>query len=413
MLNRLNKLGIPIDGIFREPDKISPRKMRVISTANNQQMIRVDKETRFPISKESEDKLLKFVKGKINRVDAVILSDYMKGVLTETLSLRIIKIANSFDKPIIVDPKGREYQKYKNSTIITPNKKEVELALKIKIREREELREAAEKLNFRLKTDAVLITLGREGMMLFERGKNLVNIKTKAKEVYDVTGAGDTVVALLGMGIASGLTFKESAEIANIAAGVVVGKVGTASPSKEEILEYAGRFEIHFNNKLKERETLKTLIEQEKVKGKIIVFTNGCFDLFHVGHIKSLKEAKSLGDVLVLGLNSDESVRRIKGKRRPIMCQKDRAEILSALDCIDYITIFDEETPLKLIESLKPDILVKGKDYKKEEGVGWDVVSEYGGRVVLLDLVGGVSTSALINRIVEGYKDVWEIPDCR
>jgi D-beta-D-heptose 7-phosphate kinase/D-beta-D-heptose 1-phosphate adenosyltransferase len=406
ILRELNKLGVFLGGLFKDSNRISSKKTRIISSANNQQILRVDRETRSPIGKNDEKKIINFVKANIDKFEVIIISDYMKGVLTRKVLKNIIRIARRCYKPTIVDPKGEDYRKYQRSTIITPNKKEAEAASKLPIENEDDLRKIGRKLLEEIKTDAILITRGKEGMSLFENEGKIINIPTRAKEVYDIAGAGDTVVSVLGLGIASGLTFKNSAEIANIAAGIVVGKVGTATVTGQEIFEYYNQQSAHFSDKLKEIEELKSIVEQEKAKGKTMVFTNGCFDLLHVGHIKYLREAKLLGDILILGLNSDNSVRRLKGNKRPLVPEKDRAHILSALNCIDYITIFDEDTPLELIMELKPDILVKGKDYKKSEVVGWEVVKSYGGRIELIDLVQDVSTSAMIDKILGKGRNV-------
>lgn len=405
ILSELNKLGVSRSGLFKDSNRISSKKTRIISSANNQQVLRVDRETKSPIDKNDENKIISFVEANVDKFDAIIVSDYAKGVLTRRVLENVISIARKHSKSTIVDPKGEDYGKYRRSTIITPNKKEAEVASRIGIKNENDLRKAGRKLLEEVEAEAVLVTRGKEGMTLFENAGRVINIPTKARGVYDVTGAGDTVVSLLGLGIASGLTLKESAEIANAAAGIVVGKVATATVTGQEIFEYCNQQSVHFGSKVKGIKELRAVVEQEKAKGKTIVFTNGCFDLLHVGHIKYLQEAKLLGDILILGLNSDNSVRRLKGDKRPLMSEKDRVQILSALDCIDYITIFDEDTPLKLITELEPNILAKGKDYKKSTVAGWKVVENYGGRVELISLVGGVSTSSIINKILIKHRD--------
>ena len=398
ILTKLERLGVPLNGLFKDSSKISSVKTRIISSENNQQILRLDRETRTPINKENEDKIINFVEATMNKCGAVIISDYMKGVLTERVLRETIQLARDCNVATIVDPKGDNYQKYCGATVITPNKREIAAALGIMIKGEDELRKAGKEILTQLDAEAILITRGKEGMTLFQRDKEVIDIPTRAKEVYDVTGAGDTVVSVLGVGIASGLSFEDAAEIANIAAGIVVGKVGTATVSIEELLEYEGPRRAHAK-KLKQRRELKTLVEQERLVGKTIVFVNGCFDLLHVGHVKLLEEAKSLGDVLVVGVNSDKSVRRLKGDKRPVMTEEERARMLTALDCVDYVTIFQEDTPLKLIKELKPDILVKGRDYKRSEVIGREVVESYGGRVELLELMEGISTSSIIARI--------------
>lgn len=405
ILEKLKELNVIKEGLFKETNKISSKKIRVLSSENNQQLLRIDKETRKSISEETESKLIDFVKSNIDNFDAIIISDYMKGTLTKTVLSKIIKIANQKGKTTIVDPKGEEYRKYSNATILTPNRREASLASGIKITNKKTLQKAGEQILHDVNAKAVLITLGEEGVMIFEKNKPPLRLPARAKEVYDVTGAGDTIASVLSLGIATGLSFAESAEIANLAAGIVVGKVGVATAKKEEIISFYNKNKKYSYNKLKNKHDLKKNIEKERDGGKKIIFTNGCFDILHSGHITYLQEAEKLGGVLVVGLNSNNSVRRLKGKNRPIFNEKERASILSALSCIDYVCIFDEDTPLDLIKFLKPDILVKGKDYKKEEVVGWKAVEGYGGKVELIDLVEGKSTSKIIQRIIEGQNN--------
>jgi D-beta-D-heptose 7-phosphate kinase/D-beta-D-heptose 1-phosphate adenosyltransferase len=232
-----------------------------------------------------------------------------------------------------------------------------------------------------------------------------MHLPTEAREVYDVSGAGDTVLAVLGVGLGGGLTLEEAARLSNVAAGIVVGKVGTSTVTPEEILEVVGRQHQDTDLKIKQRDALKVLLEAKRERGKAIVFTNGCFDLLHVGHVKYLQKARQLGDLLVLGLNSDASIRRLKGPKRPLIDQEERAHILAALDCIDYVVIFDEDTPLELIAALRPHILVKGGDYSPEGVVGKEIVESYGGRVELIQFVDGRSTTNIIDKILQEYRD--------
>ena len=226
---------------------------------------------------------------------------------------------------------------------------------------------------------------------------------TKAREVFDVSGAGDTVLSVIGVGLAAGLNLEQAAAVSNLAAGVVVGKVGTSTVSPDEILQAAGAAHPDGDLKIRNREALAAVLEGERRRNKRIVFTNGCFDLLHVGHVKYLQAARRLGDLLVLGLNSDASIRRLKGPNRPLISQDERAHILAALDCIDYVVIFDEDTPLELIRLLRPDILVKGGDYTPEGVVGKEIVESYGGRVELIQFVDGKSTTNIIEKILSQY----------
>ncbi len=387
--DRLNQRGINILALIKEKNRKTSKKSRVISS--NQQIVRFDKESKEDISKESEEKLIEIFKKNIDRFDIVLLSDYAKGVLTSTLTQKIISLSKV---PIFVDPKGKDYSKYKNATLITPNKKEAQIASNIEIKDDESLKKAGFKLKEDLNLKSVIVTLSQDGMAIFE--DEMVKIPTVAKEVFDVTGAGDTVLAALGFGVASGKSLKEAAHFANLAAGVVVGKVGAATASLEEIEEYESSLHKSSSEEhIKTFEEIKKVVESLKSKNKKIVFTNGCFDILHIGHVKYLEEAKKLGDVLIVGLNSDESVKRLKGDSRPINTQFDRAYLLASLEAVDYVVIFNEDTPYELIKIVKPDILVKGGDYRGKEVVGSDIAKE----VRLIDFVEGKSTTNIIKKI--------------
>jgi len=401
ILNELQNLGVDTSGVFMEPGKVSSKKTRVLSLDTNQQILRIDQESIHPLTYDSEKKITEFVSAHIESFGAVILSDYMKGVLSDTLIRKIIAHGNEKDIPVIIDPKGTNYEKYQNAMLITPNKKETETVLNMSINDWETLEKAGRNLLNRLKTRAVLVTLGKDGMALFQKGKKTVHIPAEKKEVYDVTGAGDTVISLIGLGIASGLDLVKSIEVANIAASIVVSKIGTATVTRQEIIDDVLQHTLYSSNKIVELEPLVKLVEDRRKNGRTIVFTNGCFDIIHVGHTSFLQKARQLGDLLIVGLNSDASVRRLKGTHRPIIPVKERATNLASLAGVDYITVFEEDTPVNLIEAVKPDILVKGDDYKKGEVVGRDIVESYGGRVELIKLVRGVSTTSIIERIVK------------
>lgn len=388
----LNNSKIDTTMLVVQNGRKTSKKSRVI--ASHQQVIRFDKESKDDISKESEEKILDLIKKNIAIFDIVLLSDYKKGVLTENLTKEIIKLSRENNKDVLVDPKGDDYSKYKDATIITPNKKEASIASKIDIKDKKSLQEAGEKLKNSLALKACLITLSEDGMALFE--DKMTKIDATAKEVYDVTGAGDTVLATLGFAISAGKSMIEAARMANSAAAVVVGKLGSATVTIDEIIEYEGALHhCEINEKIKTFEKIEKTIEEKKKNGKKIVFTNGCFDILHRGHVEYLKLSKKEGDILVVGLNSDASVRRLKGESRPVVCEDDRAYILSALSIVDFVVIFEEDTPYELIKKVKPDVLTKGADYEGKTVVGSDIAKE----VKLIKFVDGKSTTQTIQKI--------------
>jgi len=391
--NELEKIKVNTDGLFFAADRPTTKKTRVI--ALNQQMMRLDYETRKEISEDLENKIITYIEDNLPLFDAILVSDYAKGVLTTRILGKIITICKHSNKLILVDPKGKEFTKYKGATAITPNKKEALIASGL-----ENLEEAGKKFLSELDLEAVFITRGKGGISLFTKDNSPINVSARVKEIYDISGAGDTVLATLGLAITSGLTYFEATMLANIAAGIVIGKVGTATVSQEELLDVLVGDMPLLPSKVLEIKRLKQVVNYLKAQGKRIVFTNGCFDLLHTGHIHLLKESKKLGDILIVALDTDESVRILKGNSRPIIGQAERAQILSALDCVDYVTIFSTDELKHLIKGLKPDILTKGADYKKEEVVGKDIVEGYGGEVILIPTLQGISSSRLISKII-------------
>ena len=386
---RLEKKGVKRVALIKDKDRKTTKKSRIV--ALQQQIVRVDKESREEIKKEFEERILDSIKKSLDEYDLFILSDYNKGVLTTNLTKEIIKIANANRTPIFVDPKGSDYSKYKNATLITPNKKEAFEATSIKIDSDEALLEAGKLLRDELDLKYLFITLSEEGMAIFD-DDGMHKIPTVAREVFDVTGAGDTVISALAYAFASGKDIKESAIFANEAAAVAVSKVGSATVSLEEIKSY--HESISTKRSHKKILSLQDLKEELEKQNKKVVFTNGCFDILHSGHVRYLEEAKSFGDILVVGLNSDDSVRRLKGESRPINSQDDRAIVLSALESVDHVVIFDEDTPYNLIKVIEPDILVKGGDYEGKEVVGSDIAKE----TRLVQFIEGKSTTKIIQK---------------
>ncbi|EAJ0348934.1 D-glycero-beta-D-manno-heptose-7-phosphate kinase [Campylobacter lari] len=362
-----------------EKNRKTPLKSRILS--HSQQVLRLDDENDF--NTKLEDEIIQEYKKIAKDYDAIILSDYAKGVLTSKVTKALIEHANTLNLPILIDPKGSDFSKYQNATLLTPNKKEAIQALGVE--KIDNLEKALKKLKDDLNLAYSIITLSEEGIALFDEKLHI--IPAKALEVYDVTGAGDSVIAMLAYALALKVDIVKACELANDAAAVVVAKVGSVSVSLEEIKNLK---KASFEDKIKSKEELAKLIQNQKV-----VFTNGCFDIMHYGHIKYLEKAKKLGDILVVGLNSDESVKRLKGNSRPINLEFQRACMLASMYFVDYVVIFNEDTPYELIEFLKPDVLVKGADYKGKEVVGSNLVK----KVELIDFEDGFSTTNIINRI--------------
>lgn len=380
--------------LVTQRDRISSKKSRIISS--KQQVVRFDQENSEEISEESQRDILDKFKKIINEYEIILLSDYGKGVLTYNLTQSLIKIAKQFRKKVLVDPKGTDYSKYYGAYLLTPNKKEATAATKILINDDESLKQSIKKLKNDCDLSVSLITLSEKGIAIYDDKLDIQ--PTKAKEVYDVTGAGDTVIASLGFAIACGYDINKAVKFANLAAGVVVGKIGSATTSLDEIIEYNSSIEnLSPNHNIKSHADAGKLGKKLRAKGKKIVFSNGCFDILHIGHIKYLEEARNFGDVLIVGLNSDSSVKRLKGDNRPINSQIDRALVLLSLKTVDYVIIFEENTPYKLIEAIRPHILVKGGDYKNKEVIGEDLVDE----LKIVNYLKDKSTTQTIKKIME------------
>ena len=402
LLQNIHNSSIQTEGIFRFVHRHTTSKMRII--AHNQQVLRIDKEDNRPITEETEKKLIQYISQILPSMDGVVCSDYQKGILTEKVIHSIMHRAKKAKKSVIVDPKSSDFALYKDATVITPNLKEVDRSVPIKITDKESLNRAAEYLLNLTRSKALLITEGKDGMTLFQSKEKPTSIPTVAKEVFDVTGAGDTVISVFSMAVFVGFDFKEAALLSNMAASIVVGKVGTAVVTLNEINEFLHEEMLRTSHTVLELEELKKIVGLAKSTDKKVVFTNGCFDIIHGGHIEFLQKAKSLGDILVVGLNTDNSVRDLKGEGRHIKTEQERANILSALKFIDYITLFNEVTPEKLIREIRPDILVKGDDYKIDEVVGREIVEGYGAHVKLIPILKGHSTTMTLEKILASHR---------
>jgi D-beta-D-heptose 7-phosphate kinase / D-beta-D-heptose 1-phosphate adenosyltransferase len=395
LLQMLQSIGATYDGVMVQEGRRSSKKSRVI--AANQQILRYDNESKDAIAEPTAAKILETINSAMANYQVVILSDYGKGVLTQTLAQGIIASAKKHGVKVLVDPKGVDYSKYYGAHLLTPNKKEAILATGIDIKDDTSLEQALLWLKTHCELERSMITLSEDGIALHDG--MLKRFPTVAREVFDVTGAGDTVIASLAYALSCGMSIDEAAKFANLAAGVVVGKIGSATASLDEIVSYESSLrqsssEVH----IKSIDEMGQIVKYCRAHERRIVFTNGCFDILHVGHVKYLQEAKSYGDILIVGLNSDASVRSLRGETRPINTQDDRAYLLAALEAVDYVVIFDEETPYELIKMIHPDVLVKGGDYRGKEVVG----TEFAGELRLVDFVDGKSTTATIAKINKG-----------
>ena len=382
---------------------VEPGRQTTIKTrffASSQQLLRADRETRAKLSDLSRDQLLARADKLIAKTGVVVLSDYGKGVLAPPVVGELIRRARVQGKPVIVDPKGTDYTRYGGATLLTPNRKELHEATGMPVDSDEAVVAAARLLIDTCKVDAVLVTRSQDGMTLVSGNGEVHHLAAEAREVFDVSGAGDTVIATLAAAVASGAGLLEAARIANVAAGIVVGKVGTAVAYAAEVVSALHHDEIlSAETKVAGVEAALDVVERWRRKGCKVGFTNGCFDLLHPGHVSLLAQAKGACDRLVVGLNSDASVGRLKGPTRPVQSEAARATVLASLASVDLVVIFGEDTPLELIRTLKPDVLVKGADYTVETVVGAPDVMSWGGRVVLANLVNGQSTTNTIKRM--------------
>lgn len=380
-------------------DKVTTAKTRFLAN-NNQQVMRLDDEDIAEITAETENELISLIERRIKEFDIVLISDYRKGLLTYRFTREIIKLSDEAGIKVVADIKDNRNGRYNGIFLIKPNKKELSDILGYELNTDEDIRKAAKDLLDDTECDYILTTLGAKGMLLVEKD-NVIAIPSVAREVFDVTGAGDTAISYLAVCLANDYEISDAVRIANVASGIEVGKVGTSQVQVDEI-------EAYLLDKPEERKKVITSdnipnIKKEN-KGKKIVFTNGCFDILHVGHIRYLNEAKRLGDILIVGVNSDDSVKRLKGDSRPVNTLDDRMELIAALECVDYVISFDEDTPYRLIKELQPDILVKGGDYIKDDVVGGDIVERNGGEVIIIPFVDGKSTTNVISTILKSNK---------
>jgi D-beta-D-heptose 7-phosphate kinase/D-beta-D-heptose 1-phosphate adenosyltransferase len=381
-------------------DASRPTTVKTRYVADGQQVMRADREARAPLCADIERGLLDELLEVIDRASVVVLSDYAKGVLSDSVTRAVIEIARRAKKIIVVDPKGRDFSKYRGATILTPNRLELQAACGQACISQEQVVDGARSLLEQNVCDTMVITRGGDGMSVIDQSGLAVHLSTVARQVFDVSGAGDTVVATLALGLSCGGQVVEASTLANIAAGIAVGKRGTATVSTGEIIAELrpldGRTDTH---KIFSLERALQLTRAWREQGLKIAFTNGCFDLLHPGHISLLEQARRSADRLIVGLNADLSTRRIKGPGRPVQSEVARATVLAAIKAVDGVVIFTEDTPRDLIERLAPDVLVKGADYTVDTVVGADIVLGRGGKVLLAQILPGHSTTDTVKRV--------------
>ena len=378
----------------RLPGCSTVTKLRVLS--RHQQLIRLDFEDGF--GEQRSDLLVARAANLMNDAGAIVLSDYGKGTLRDMPGL--IAAARNNNTPVLIDPKGTDFERYRNATLITPNMHEFE-AVVGRCANDQAIEEKGMNLIKHLALDALLVTRSERGMTLLRNDKPVLHLPTKAREVFDVTGAGDTVIATLAAGLAAGMDMADATALSNLAAGIVVGKLGTATVTPAE-LHIAMHDETQLGRGVMDETTLVTVVKQAKQRGERIVMTNGCFDILHPGHVSYLQKARRLGDRLIIAVNDDASVKRLKGKDRPINTLDRRMAVLAALACVDWVVAFSEDTPERVICTVLPDILVKGGDYKPEDVAGGPCVIKNGGEVTILEYIEGHSTSDIIKTILSG-----------
>ena len=390
--------GAVTSGLLVEPGRATSIKERVI--ANAQQLLRVDRETPHDASPAVRESLLAGAEAALGETGALLLSDYGKGVLAPAALAALIEAGRRAGRPIVVDPKGRDYGLYRGAALVTPNRKELQEASGLPTGSDAEVEAACRRIIETAGLGAVLATRSEAGMTLVQAEAEAIHLPARAREVYDVSGAGDTVAAVVSAALASGAPLAEAAELANLVAGIVVGKIGTAVALPGEVLDAIhGHDGAGASPKLVARETLLEHVAEWRRGGLTVGFTNGCFDLLHPGHVSLLRQAKASCDRLVVALNSDDSVRRLKGESRPVQGEVARAAVLGSLADVDRVVVFSEDTPLALIEALRPDVLVKGADYSLEQVVGAEVVQQAGGRVLLAELAPGHSTTGTLRKL--------------
>lgn len=393
----LDQEGIGTEGLIPVSDRPTTTKTRVVG--DRQQMLRIDDERVHPVEEEAARSIVDHVEACISDADVLLLSDYAKGVLSPEVCSELIRLANDASCPVLVDPKGSNYDKYAGADTVTPNDRELALATGAGAGQVEALLDAGDALRRRIDITNLIVTRGKDGISrVCDDGRE--DFPALQRDVFDVSGAGDTVVSLLAACRAARLDWPLSIRIANLAASVVIGKVGTMPIRRDELIDAVHNWQdVQISDKLYDADRIRQQVQAWRAQSETVVFTNGCFDILHAGHVTYLDEASRKGGRLVVGLNTDASVNALKGDPRPIMPQDERSRVLASLESVDAVVLFDEPTPADLIEAVRPDVLVKGADYEKSEVVGADMVKRWGGTVELIPLVEGVSTTNIVERV--------------
>jgi D-beta-D-heptose 7-phosphate kinase / D-beta-D-heptose 1-phosphate adenosyltransferase len=398
----LQEKGADISGLMTVTDRPTTTKQRLIGLAQHrhqQQLFRMDNESTEPLTEKQYGRLAKIFEARLRQANNVCLQDYNKGVLADLFCKKVIRLAAKAGKRVLIDPSPiSDYSKYAGASVITPNRYETRIGVGFEIKTVDDAAKAAKQLVRKLKLEAIMITLDKEGAYLRSPDFD-EQIPTRPRAVYDVTGAGDTVLATLALTLAAGCDFKTAVQLSNIAGGIEVEKFGGATVSRDEIIAEIAWLNRGGEGKVRSADSLAAELAWHRKLNPKIVFTNGCFDVLHRGHIEYLKFCKEHGDIVVVGLNSDSSVTALKGPDRPIHNQIDRAMVLAALESVDYITIFEETSPLNIIKKVHPDVLVKGRDWEKKGVIGAEFVKSYGGKLLLAPLVKGKSSTLIIEEM--------------
>ena len=411
----LTRFGVDCSALVVDKDRPTTCKVRFMGRAQHRhphQMLRVDREVRYPICTEIAQQLLNALIPRLHEFQAVLISDYAKGVCTAEILRPLIEAARAAGLPVVADPAaGGDYNLYRGATGVTPNRSETQKATGVDVRSIDAAYDAGKILVENFGLEMAFVTLDRDGIVLARKNAQPVHLPTRVREVYDVTGAGDMVLAMFGLGMAAGIDPVKLCRLANVAGGLEVEQVGVVRISRKEILTDLLHGSRRAAGKVCSIEELTRHVSARHKAGQKVVLTNGCFDLLHIGHLSYLQEASREGDCLIVAINSDRSVRRLnKAPDRPIFDEEYRAQMLAGLEAVDYVVVFDEETPHQILRQLQPDVLVKGGTYRDDEIVGREVVLEYGGRVKALGVTPGVSTTEIVRRLRDSETEAISIP---